>query len=262
MAKVIAVSNQKGGVGKTNASVNLGIGLARQGKKTLIIDADPQASLTTSLGWREPNKLTITLTTVMIKIMTDKAIDGKEGILKHSEGVDILPANMDLSGLEMSLVTAMSRETILRQYIDKIKHEYEYIITDTCPSLGMLTVNALAAANSVIIPVQAQYLSLKGLEQLLQTIANVKRQINPGLTIEDILITMTNMRTKYNRDIITLLEESYKGKIKIFSKSIPQSVRVSETSVEGISIYAHDPNGKAALAYERLTTEVLRCENE
>ena len=260
MAKVIAVANQKGGVGKTTTSVNLGIGLAKQGKKVLAIDSDPQGSLTASLGWREPNKLTSTLSTVMTKILQEIPVDNREGILKHNEGVDILPANIELSGIEMTLVTAMSRETILKQYIDILSDDYDYIILDTCPSLGMLTLNALSAANSVIIPVQAQYLSLKGLEQLLQTIAKVKRKINPNLTIEGILITMTDTRTNYNKDIITLLSETYKDKIRIFCNNIPQSVRASEISVDGVSIYTHAPNSKVALAYESLTREVLNCE--
>jgi chromosome partitioning protein len=196
----------------------------------------------------------------MDKLIKDMQADYGEGILKHGEGLEILPANINLSGVEMALVNTMSRETILKQYIDMISREYDYIIIDTCPSLGMLTLNALAAANSVIIPVQAQYLSLKGLEQLLQTIAKIKRKINPGLSIEGILITMTDTRTNYNKDIIALLEESYKEKIKIFCNNIPQSVRASETSAAGISIYAHNPNGKAALAYEALTMEVLNCE--
>ena len=262
MAKVIAIANQKGGVGKTTTSVNLSIGLVRQGKKVLAIDSDPQGSLTTSLGWRQPDKLTVTLATIMENIMRDIPVNFKDGILRHEEGLEILSANIHLSGVEISLVTAMSRETILKQYIETIIHEYDYIIIDTCPSLGMLTLNSFAAANSVIIPVQAQYLSLKGLELLLQTIAKVKRQINPSLMIEGILVTMTDARTNYNKDIITLLESSYKEKIKIFCNKIPQSVRVSETSVEGVSIYAHDPSGKAASAYEALTTEVLSHEKQ
>jgi len=258
---VISISNQKGGVSKTTTCANLGIGLARHGKKVLMIDVDSQGSLTASLGYQQPDKLTVTLASVMGKILTDKPILSQEGILHHSEGVDLLPANIELSGIEVSLVNAMSRETILRQYIDSVKSHYDYVLLDCQPSLGMLTINALAAADSVLIPVQAQYLSLKGLEQLLLTIAKVRKQINPHLAIGGILMTMVDARTNYAKDIITLLKETYGGKLHIFPEQIPLSVRASETSAAGRSIYLHDPRGKVAAAYESLTKEVLSHEN-
>ena len=262
MAKIITVANQKGGVGKTTTSVNLGIGLARHNKKVLLIDSDAQGSLTASLGWRDTDKIPVTLATIINKILQEISVDKKEGILQHKEGVYVLPGNVELSAVEMSLVTAMSRETILKQYIDSIRQEYDYIIIDTCPSLGMLTINALAAADRVIIPVTPKYLDVKGLELLLKTVAKVNRQINPNLKIEGILITMADTRTTYSKDIITLLEDTYKEKIKIFSNIIPLSVRASEISVEGISIYSHDPNGKVALAYEEFTKEVMNSEKK
>jgi chromosome partitioning protein len=263
MAKIITVANQKGGIGKTTTCVNLGIGLARQNKKVLLIDSDAQGSLTASLGWRDTDKLPVTLATVMNKILQDVPVtDNREGILKHGEGVYLLPGNIELSAVEMSLVTAMSRETILKQYIGAIKQEYDYIIIDTCPSLGMLTINALAAADSLIIPVTPKYLDVKGLELLLKTVAKINRQINSNLTIEGILITMADIRTNYSRDIITLLEDTYKEKIKIFNNIIPLSVRASEISVEGVSIYAYDPNGKVASAYEEFTREVMNSEEK
>jgi len=260
MAKIISISNQKGGVGKTTTTANLGIGLARHGKKVLLLDSDSQGSLTVSLGYHEPDELTVTLATIMSKIIDDKPIDLKEGILKHSESVDLLPANIELSGIEVALVNIMSRESILKQYIKTVEHEYDYILIDCMPSLGMITVNALAAAHSVIIPVQAQYLSLKGLEQLLQTIAKVKRQINPELSIAGVLVTMVNARTNYNKDIISLLKENYNGKLNIFDNNIPLSVQASEISAIGKSIYTHDPNGRVSQAYEALTMEVLSRE--
>jgi len=257
MAKIISISNQKGGVGKTTTCANLGIGLARHGKKVLLIDADAQGSLTASLGYREPDELPVTLATVMGKIIDDIPIDPAEGILHHSEGIDLLPANIELSGVDIRLINTMSRETILKQYISALKHEYDYVLVDCMPSLGMMNVNALAAADSVIIPVQAQYLSVKGLEQLLQSIAKVRRQINPELKIDGVLMTMVDTRTNYAKDIITLLKENYSEKLKIYKNVIPLSVRASEISAVGSSIYAHDPNGKAAMAYEALTREVL-----
>ena len=177
--QIIAIANQKGGVGKTTTCANLGIGLAQAGKKVLLIDGDPQGSLTISLGNPQPDKLPFTLSDAMGKILMDQPIRPGEGILHHAEGVDLMPADIQLSGMEVSLVNAMSRETILRQYLDTLKGQYSHILIDCQPSLGMLTVNALAAANRIIIPVQAEYLPAKGLEQLLSTVNKVKRQTLP-----------------------------------------------------------------------------------
>ena len=248
--RVIAIANQKGGVGKTTTTSNLGIGLARQGKRVLLIDADTQGSLTASLGYREPDKLDITLANVMGNIINEKEMDAAYGILRHEEGVDLMPGNIELSGVEVSLVNVMSRETVLRSYIEEQRSRYDYILIDCMPSLGMLTINAVAAADSILIPV-------KGLEQLIKTIGKVKRQINPRLEIEGILMTMVDSRTTYARDISKLLIENYGSRVRIFNSSIPMSVRAAEISAEGTSIYKHDPNGKVAKAYQSLTEEVL-----
>ena len=256
-AVVLAVSNQKGGTGKTTTCENLGIGLAQEGKKVLLVDTDPQASLTVALGYPRPDDLSFTLSVAMEKIMTEQPIAPGEGLLHHPEGVDLMPANIMLSGLEVSLVNAMNREKILKQYLDTVRREYDFILLDCMPSLGMLTVNALAAADQVLIPVQAQYLSAKGLEQLLQTINKVRRQINPKLKIEGILLTMVDSRTNYAKEISALIREAYGSNIKVFSTDIPRSVRAAEISAEGRSIFKHDPKGKVAEAYRVLTKEVL-----
>ena len=256
-ATVIAVVNQKGGTAKTTTCENLGVGLAMEGKKVLCIDMDPQASLTIALGWQRPDDLNTTVATIMSKIMNDQELQPREGILHHQEGVDLLPSSIELSGLEVSLVNAMSRESILKQYVDTVKKDYDFILLDCAPSLGMLTVNALAAAEQTLIPVQANYLSAKGLEQLLNTINKVKRQINPKLKIEGILLTMVDARTNYAKEISNLIREAYGGKIKVYKTDIPRSIRAAEISAEGKSIFEHDPKGKVADAYKVLTKEVL-----
>ena len=255
---VTAVVNQKGGTGKTTTCENLGIGLAMEGKKVLLVDTDPQASLTISLGYPVPDRISPTLSDLMKKIVSDQPIESGEGILHHPEGVDLVPANIELAGMEVSLVNVMSRESVLKQYLDSMKKEYDFILLDCMPSLGMLTINALAAADNVIIPVQAQYLPAKGLEQLLQTVNKVKRQINPKLRIEGILLTMVDGRTNYAKDISALIRENYGGKLKVYQTDIPRSVRAEEISAEGKSIFRHDPKGKVAEAYRVLTKEVLQ----
>lgn len=257
MAIITAICNQKGGVGKTVTAVNLGIGLAREGKRVLLVDVDAQGSLTASLGYKRPDQMENTLAAILGRVIADEPLSPGEGIIHQAEGVDLLPANIELSGLEVTLVNTMSRETILRDYLNSVRDQYDVILLDCCPSLGMLTINALAAADEVLIPMMAHYLSIKGLEQLIRTISNVKRKINPGLQIAGILITMADMRTNYSREIVDLLRGGYGDKLRIFNSIIPLSIRAAETSAEGRSIYLHDPAGKVSAAYAALTREVL-----
>lgn len=245
-------------VGKSNTTVNLGIGLANQGKKVLVVDSDPQADLTISLGWRDPEKLNRTLATLMKKAIMDEPLDTREAILHHQEGVDLLPADLELSALEMSLVTAMSREYILKRIIQNYKKDYDYILIDTMPSLGMITINALAAADSVIIPVQAHYLPAKGMTQLIKTIGKVKRQINPELRIEGVILTMADVRTNMTKTVAETIREQYGSVLRIYRNVIPLAIAAAETSAEGKSIYTHAKGSKVAKAYEAFTKEVLQ----
>lgn len=259
-SQVIALVNQKGGTGKTQSTENIGVGLVSEGKKVLLVDMDPQGSLTISLGHPKADELPITVADIMAKVLREEPIAPGEGILHHPEGVDLMPANISLSGMEVSLVNVMSREQVLKEYIDSVKGNYDYVLIDCMPSLGMLTVNALAAADRLVIPVQAQYLSAKGLEQLLQTVNKVRRQINPKLKIDGILLTMVDGRTNYAKDISNLIRDTYGSKLKVYKTEIPHSVRAAEISAEGKSIFAHDPKGKVAEAYKNLTKEVLKNE--
>lgn len=259
-SKIIAVCNQKGGVAKTFTSINLGIGLSRAGKKVLLVDMDAQGSLTASLGWQHPDQMDVTLATLMSHIINDEPIQPGEGILHHKEGVDVVPANIELSGIEVALVNIMSRETVLREYLKTVRDNYDYIILDCGPSLGMLTINAMSAADSILIPMQAQFLSIKGMEQLLRTISKIKRKINSHLEITGILITMADLRTNFSREIVELLRSNYGGQLRIFDSIIPVSIRAVEASAAGCSIYSHDPSGKVAAAYSSLTQEVISDE--
>ena len=257
--KTIALANQKGGVGKTTTAASLGIGLSRQGKKVLLIDADAQGNLTQMLGWPQPDELSPTLSTLMEKIIAEQSIAPGEGILHHQSGVHLVPANIELSALEVTLVNTMSRETVLRQYLSTVADRYDYALIDCMPSLGMLTINALAAADSVLIPCQANYLSTKGLKLLLGSVAKVRRQINPLLKIDGILLTMVDSRTNNAKSIIAALRQTGRD-LRVLNTEVPFSVRAAECSVEGKSIFAHDSKGKVAAAYTALVKEVIALE--
>ncbi|MGN1157925.1 MAG: ParA family protein [Agathobacter sp.] len=258
--KVIAITNQKGGVGKTTTTVNLGVGLAKMGKRVLLLDADPQGSLTVSLGIKNPDELPVTLANIMQAVIDDRSIPENTGILRHNEGVDLLPSNIELSGTEISLFNTMSREYVLRSYLECVRKNYDYVLVDCMPSLGMMTINALSAADSVIIPSQPSFLSTKGLNLLMRSIARVKKQINPKLRIDGILLTMVDNRTNNAKAIISSLRSSVSENLRVFNTEIPFSVRAAESSLEGKSIFAHDKDGKVAAAYEAMTQEVMQLE--
>ena len=230
--------------GKTTTTVNLGVGLAYTGNKVLLIDADPQGSLTVSLGVKNPDELDVSLSTLMQSVIEDEQPPGN-AIIAHNEGVDLLPSNIELSGMETGLFNVMSREYVLKSCIEGLRKNYDYILIDCMPSLGMMTVNALAAADSVIIPSQPNFLST---------------QINPRLRIDGILLTMVDNRTNNAKTIITSLRSSVGENIRVFESEIPFSVRAAECSLSGESIFSHDKNGKVAAAYEALTKEVTEIE--
>ena len=257
MAIVIAVANQKGGCSKTTVTANLGIGLAQAGKKVALIDADPQGSLTVSLGYQNPDNIHPTLATIMMGIINEEDFPADYGMLHHEEGVDLIPANMELSGLEVSLSNVMSREMILKEYVDSIRDSYDYILIDSMPSLGVMTINALVAADEVLIPVLAAYLPVVGLQMLIKTISVVKKRLNKKLNIKGILITMVDYRTNYAKDITAMIRESYGTSVGVLESFIPFSVKVAEASAEGVSIFRYAPKCKATQAFLNLTKEVL-----
>jgi len=256
--RVYACVNQKGGVGKSVTSTNLGIGLARHGHKVLIADLDSQASQTVSLGWQQPDELPVTIATQLAKVIDNKPFNAFDGILHHDEGVDLLPSSIELSGLEMRMVNAMSREFAIRTCLEELKTAYDAIILDCPPTLGMMTIGALAAADRVIVPVQPEYLSVIGMTQLFDTVALIKKQINPGLQIEGVLITLANMRTNLAKNTVAIIREAYGGCVRVFAHPIPYSTKIKEASASGKSIFAYEPKGNAAYAYEQLVKEVER----
>ena len=257
MAKIIAILNQKGGCAKTTTAIHLGIGLARQGKRVLLVDADPQASMTIAMGWKKPDDLSVTLPDLLQAIDNDQEIPPGMGVLRHAEGVDIIPSSIALSNFEAAMVNMECREKLLHGYLAGVKDSYDYILIDCLPSLGLLTVNTLTAADSIIIPVQPEYLSTVGMTQLLASFQRVRRKLNPELAIEGILITMADMRSNHAYSAAEAIRETYGNLVRVFETQIPLSVKVREASMRGTSVYAHSPKSKAALAYSNFVQEVL-----
>ena len=255
--KVIAIENQKGGTGKSTTALNLGVGLSQTGKSVLLIDSDPQASLTLSLGVVKPDDLKVNLSTVMMRIINDHPFDDDYGLISCEEGVDVMPSSIELSGIENQMMSVMSREFVLKTYVDQMRPHYDYILIDCTPSLNMLPVNAFVAADSIIVPSQPRILSTKGLDLLMNSYRKVQKAINPDLRIDGILFTMADFRTNNDNYIISTMREGLGQRINIFDTVIPASVKVSEANLNCQSIFAFDDRCKVAEAYRNLTKEVL-----
>lgn len=257
-ATILAVTNQKGGVGKTTTALSLGYGLSEQGKKTLLVDFDPQGSLTVCLGNDDTDIITNNISKLMSMQMTDSLPLNKKDFIMHKDKLDYIPCNIELSATEVSLVNAMSREHQLKLILEDFKKDYDVIIVDCSPSLGMLTINALTAADKVIIPITCEYLSAKGLELLLKNIIRVKKFLNPNLDVAGIVLTMVKSNTNLAKDVTALIQKAYGSNINIFTSQIPASVKMSEASMHNKSIYEYQPNNKVALAYKQLTGEISK----
>ena len=257
MARVISIVNQKGGTGKSACTANLAVGLAQKNMKVLIVDADPKSDVSAGFGYRDCDDSNETHAALMDAVMKDEDIPSDCYIRHQAEGIDIICSNIGLAGTEVQLVNAMSREYVLKQILYGIKDQYDVVIIDCMPSLGMLTINALSAADSVLIPVQPQYYAADGLMELLKVVKGIHQRFNPALQIEGILFTMDSCHYNNSKRNKQAVRDAYGAEIKIFNQTIPRTEALAETASEGVSIFSYDAKGKGAYSYQALVQEVL-----
>lgn len=255
--RTIAVANQKGGTGKTATTLSLGIALARLGRRVLLVDTDPQGDLTKSLGWKDPDSLEVTLANHLAAAIEGKGLEPRQGILSHEEGIDLMPANIELAGMEMPILMAMSREQLVNMWVSPLKADYDFIVFDCAPTLGIIPVNVFVASDSVLVPVSAEYLPASAMTGLLKTVGRVRRQINPALEVEGILVTLSDSRNNLAREVEQTIRERYGSTYRVFEAVIPRAVAAAEAPSVGASIFAYDGRGKVAGAFERLAGEVV-----
>lgn len=255
--RTIAVANQKGGTGKTATTLSLGMALAKSGQRVLLVDTDPQGDLTKSLGWKDPDALETTIANHLNATIEGSSLDPREGILPHEEGIDLMPANIELAGMEMPVLMAMSREQLVNMWMSPLKADYDFIIFDCAPTLGIIPVNAFVASDSVLVPVSAEYLPASAMTGLLKTVGRVRRQINPSLEVEGILLTLFDSRNNLAREVEETIREQYGSAYRVFDTVIPRAVSAAEAPSVGASIFAYDGRGKVASAFERLAEEVV-----
>lgn len=255
--RTIAVANQKGGTGKTATTLSLGMALARSGQRVLLVDTDPQGDLTKSLGWKDPDALETTLANHLNAMIEGITLDPHEGILSHDEGIDLMPANIELAGMEMPVLMAMSREQLVNMWMSPLKAHYDFIIFDCAPTLGIIPINAFVASDSVLVPVSAEYLPASAMTGLLKTVRRVRRQINPSLEVEGILVTLSDGRNNLAHEVEQTIRERYGSTYRVFDTVIPRAVSAAEAPAAGRSVFSYDGEGKVARAFERLAEEVL-----